>query len=234
MTMKTVVNIRQECKQTQKRLEPVQMSKGDRSSLHKAVTKGDIVAVHAFLVAEPDLSAVDLDGNTPLHLAIKKDQADIALLLISAGANVDALDGWGRAPLHSCPPTDSTYDRIGSNGKVVIFRALIAAGAHVSVPIPCCETSSSNYSVQNDEDMFGLTPLHIASVFGDEEAIKILLDNGADIDAKDFSGSTPLALAGGSTATILLLHEGAKNGVARLCLKWNLTKRTLNSNPLFT
>jgi hypothetical protein len=41
----------------------------------------------------------------------------------------------------------------------------------------------------------GEAPLHRAAVFGDAEAIKLLLDAGAKLDAKDAHGDTPLSWA---------------------------------------
>jgi len=43
--------------------------------------------------------------------------------------------------------------------------------------------------------LFRETPLHRAAAFGDEEAIQMLLDAGAVIDAKDMNGETPLSWA---------------------------------------
>jgi hypothetical protein len=41
----------------------------------------------------------------------------------------------------------------------------------------------------------GETPLHRAAAFADEEAIQLLLDAGAKIDAKDINGDSPLSWA---------------------------------------
>ena len=41
----------------------------------------------------------------------------------------------------------------------------------------------------------GETPLHRAAAFGDEECIRLLLDAGAVIDAKDINGDSPLSWA---------------------------------------
>lgn len=41
----------------------------------------------------------------------------------------------------------------------------------------------------------GETPLHRAAAFGDAEAIQLLLDAGAVIEAKDAFGDTPLSWA---------------------------------------
>jgi hypothetical protein len=39
----------------------------------------------------------------------------------------------------------------------------------------------------------GETPLHRAAAFGDEEAVQLLLDGGAKLDALDMNGESPLS-----------------------------------------
>ena len=58
----------------------------------------------------------------------------------------------------------------------------------------------------------GDTPLHIAALWGDRHAARILLEAGADIDAKGDAGCTPLyfAVMGGHVEVAeLLLQRGA-------------------------
>ena len=58
----------------------------------------------------------------------------------------------------------------------------------------------TNPSVETDAFMRDIrtraeTPLHRAAAFGTEEAIQILLDAGACVDAKDMNGDSPLTWA---------------------------------------
>ena len=46
-----------------------------------------------------DPSRTDLDGRTALHIAAEEGHADIAKLLLSYGAPVNAADRWGSTPL---------------------------------------------------------------------------------------------------------------------------------------
>ena len=41
-------------------------------------------------------------------------------------------------------------------------------------------------------DREGMTPLHVAAIWGRTGIIRCLVEMGADIDAKDFKGNTPL------------------------------------------
>lgn len=72
--------------------------------------------------------------------------------------------------------------------------------------------------------MYGRTALHGASVeAGSEEAVELLLDYGADVDAKDKYGNTPLhdaAKYGNISICKLLLGYGADIDAAN---KWGQT-----------
>ena len=63
-----------------------------------------------------------------------------------------------------------------------------------------------------DEDEDGETPLHLVAEEGYEEIAKLLIDNGADINAKDREWDTPLHLAaekGNTELARLLIDKGA-------------------------
>ena len=72
------------------------------------------------------------------------------------------------------------------------MKVLLAHGANVN-----CATkhSAETGGFMRDCRTKGETPLHRAAAFGDEEAIQVLLDAGAVVDAKDMNGETPLSWA---------------------------------------
>lgn len=43
---------------------------------------------------------MDVDGATPLHLAMETLRADVSNALLSSGANVNAIDNFGITPLY--------------------------------------------------------------------------------------------------------------------------------------
>jgi len=62
------------------------------------------------------------------------------------------------------------------------------------------------------QDCYGQTPLSLAARWGREEVVRLLLDYGADIEARDSQGQTPLSSAAGwgrETVVRLLLDCGA-------------------------
>ena len=91
-----------------------------------------------------------------------------AQLLIEHGADVNALDGNRKTPLHLA----------SSRGRTRTYAALIEHGADV-----------------NAQDQDHSTPLHLASFSGRPETVQLLIEHGADVNAQDGNHSTPLHLA---------------------------------------
>ena len=89
-------------------------------------------------------------------------------LLISHGADVNALDMTDSTPLHMA----------SFSWTPEVVRILIENGASVNV--------------QNETH---LTPLHRASFLGNPENVRLLIEHGADVTALDWSHKTPLHLA---------------------------------------
>jgi ankyrin repeat protein len=119
--------------------------------------------------------------------------------LIERGADVNRpQDDTGETPLHA---TLCTTNRLRRN---VVMRVLLAHGAN-----PNCATKPNMETggFMRDCRTKGETPLHRAAAFGDEEAIQLLLDAGAKIDAKDMNGDTPLSWASWYTRPIPILRK---------------------------
>ena len=106
---------------------------------------------------------------TALHLACSNGCLAIVNTLIDSGANVEAITPHGATPL---------YEAVHCNSEPLV-EALIKGGANVKER--CLMTPS--------------TILHIASSLGFFKLVQLFLDNGADIDARDRQGQTPLYCA---------------------------------------
>ncbi len=64
--------------------------------LREAIREGDIEAVKRHLAAGMDVNAKDDNGWNPLHLAVENGHKEIAELLISKSADVNAKDKYFR------------------------------------------------------------------------------------------------------------------------------------------
>jgi ankyrin repeat protein len=58
----------------------------------------------------------------------------------------------------------------------------------------------------NGRDQFSQTPLHIAAFDGNLEKVKLLLENGAEIDATDKNQWSPLHCASNSGNIMSIFH----------------------------
>jgi ankyrin repeat protein len=146
---------------------------------------GDVSAIRFLLANGESLSWLGDDlglGNACFH-----GHWRLCEFLIEHGADVNRPHPeTGETPLHSAL---SKTDRLAYN---LVLKVLLAHGAN-----PNCATKPSveTGAFMRDCRTKGETPLHRAAAFADEEAIRLLLDAGAVIDAKDMNGDSPLSWA---------------------------------------
>jgi uncharacterized protein len=152
--------------------------------LNEAVSDNSIAVIRELIAQKADSNRDDIQGYRPLHNAVLHDQTEIVRILIEAGADPNAATGRNRAP---CGPPVQDYltplALAAEQGSAKSAAELLKHGAKVDV---------LNQDAQ--------TPLHYASrsyvppskVVG---AVKELLAAGANVNAKDSSGATPLDLA---------------------------------------
>ena len=158
------------------------------SPVADAAMRGDVEQVQSLLRTGADVNAAQGDGMTALHWAAETGNAELAEMLLYAGAHVGAVTRLG----------DYTSLHIASRaGRTDVARVLLAAGASVNAV-----TSTG-----------AVTPLHFAAAAGDRTTVSLLLEAGAELDAVETSrGQTPLmfAAAGGRTDVVVsLLAAGA-------------------------
>lgn len=177
--------------------------------LHVAARAGYLEMSRALLSCGADATSISDDGGTALHSAAHIyipddvaayviDQAEVFRTLLDAGAGVDSRDDYGWTPLHRLCSIPLCF--IGS------LEVLLHEGADVNA-------SGSN----------GETPLHVACARLNVNAVKILLDFGADLTAVDDNGITLAEALGTSISpdseddgdTLARKHERVRDMLAR-------------------
>jgi len=187
--------------------------------IHEAARVGDVEQIKFLFKDTPDLvNATDQKGLTPLHVAAANRQLGAAQVLVALRSKLDAKSSTGQTPLHVAV----------RNGDARIVSLLLTNRAPV-----------------NARDNFGNTPLLLALQSSDAEALDaagglgsktmtssgvamgslkvqqlqlatLLVQNRADVNARNRAGATPLAQAvrlGNEPVVDLLLTSGADPNV---------------------
>jgi len=185
--------------------DPKLQDNNGRCSLHYAVIKGDDRVVQLILDQDVDINLKDNHGLTALHVACSLANHECVALLISRGADVNLIDNDGNTPLHLV--SLSNLPRfIHAN---IVAKMLIDNGADLE--------SRNNLQMtvlhlaRNDgpiveayrrlkldfdcRDYMNRTPLMISCLNDNSSFCEILLENGANIRARDKFNRIPLHYA---------------------------------------
>ena len=156
-------------------------------SVAAATKRGDLEKLRSLLAQGADVDSALGDGMTGLHWAARGGNADIAELLITSGANLEATTRIGaNTPLHVAAKA----------GRGHVVATLVEAGSDA-----------------NAITTTGAAPLHFAAASGSVAAVVALLQHDAVADPREPRwGQTPLmfaAAAGRTEIVAVLLESGA-------------------------
>jgi ankyrin repeat protein len=160
-------------------------SSEDATRLKWCAYHGDVSAIR-FLVAR-GVPLASLGDNLDLNGAAFHGHWQLVQYLVEQGAEVDRpLPDTGETPLHAA----LSFANRPQYDKVV--EVLLAAGARTDV---ATHPGVATGSFMRDARTKGETPLHRAAAFASERTIERLLEAGAEKDARDAHGDSPLSWA---------------------------------------
>ncbi|KAK1169081.1 ankyrin repeat domain-containing protein 26-like isoform X2 [Acipenser oxyrinchus oxyrinchus] len=193
-----------------------ELKEKDLGKLHKAASTGDLSKLKQ-LAKKHDLSQLDKDNRTPLHLACAHGHVDVVHFLTESKAKLNLCDNDNRSPLmkavqcqqERCVVTllehDADPNLVDINGNTALhLAALIPA---ISMAIQLLD-HDARINATNKE---GCTPLILAATENHQEMVEFLLKEGADVDAKDKSKRTSL----------MIVANNGQISLVRLLLRYN-------------
>ncbi len=212
------------------------------TALYLAARGADAASARELLAAGANPNTALPDGETVLMTAAKVGDAQIVRALLTGGNDEPVTPHpesatWSdsgaavreEGPVRRADPNakEGWYGQTAlmwaaAAGNVDVIQLLIEAGANVNERSRLTDLPETNYPDQGDfvsppVPKGRLTALHFAAREGSAEAATTLIANGAELDAVDADGTTPLVLAalnGHLDLAALLLEAGADPNVA--------------------
>jgi uncharacterized protein len=193
---------------------------GGLTALLYAVRGGCYACVEALSGAGANVNVPTPEGVTPLMVALDNDHNEVAKLLLDRGANAGLWDWWGRTALYIAidrreaviAPLRTGIATIGNRpaplpahapghppvSNMEMIQALLAAGVDLNPQLNMHRPSRGGNSGRFVEEFYntGCTPLMRATIAGDVELVRILVDKGADPNIGAM-GVTPFLIAAG-------------------------------------
>ena len=188
------------------------LSQGHYTPLLFAARSNDVKSAALLVAAGAKMEAGDIDGNTPLVVASQMSSLDVAKFLVENGANINASGGgftalhwaagWWELGFSSLVKTkDSDWSftaGLRGDAKYQFARYLVDHGADVNAKLSKYPRLGGH---DNDDgiglSLVGATPLLLAANGADLKIMHLLLEHGADPNAKLRNGTTMLMLAVG-------------------------------------
>eukprot|EP00656_Telonema_subtile_P020903 TRINITY_DN2195_c0_g1_i33.p1 TRINITY_DN2195_c0_g1~~TRINITY_DN2195_c0_g1_i33.p1 ORF type:complete len:729 (+),score=313.91 TRINITY_DN2195_c0_g1_i33:75-2261(+) len=159
-----------------------------KTLLMSAAASGQLAAVTAILAAGAEVDMADNNGKTALGYAARRARCEVVKLLVQSGASVDLAD-------HLAERTPLMHAVVA--GSVDCIIALTDAGANV-----------------NSDDSQGVSALMLAAMGGQLEAVRLLLQLGANESHLAKDGRTVLMFGVRHTEIIQILIDAGVDVLA--------------------
>jgi ankyrin repeat protein len=180
------------------------MARGGLGALHFAAREGDIETGRVMLDAGVDVNSKDADSTTPLVVGILNKHYAFAKFLLDRGADPNLADARGRAALYATLDLrNEDYSALPSRKEddpypsLDLIRVLLEKGANPNAQLTKNLPGRSGMDSGDTTLDQGATPLMRAARAGDHQAIRLLLQHGADPKLTTKDGNTAFLFASG-------------------------------------
>jgi ankyrin repeat protein len=173
--------------------------------LFNAIRQNDAAAVAALLDDDPALLGATSHDITPILFAVYYGHPELAQLFVERGAELSSAE---LAALGDRRCLDGDLDAYSKDGFPLLGLAIFFR--HPDLAREMIERGADIHA--RAKNPAGVMPVHSAASVRDIETMRLLLDRGADVNARQQLGFTPLHAAAGNGDTAmadLLLSRGA-------------------------
>ena len=156
-------------------------------SIWEAAATGDLDAIEAHIDAGTDLDSLSENGETPLHYAVRNNQAEMVLILLDAGVETDIENSL----------EETALDIAIAGRKDDIIDFLLDAGAGLDTPVESIHSLTwlgdllgvklHIYAGTNidQEDEYGNFPLLLAAELGHVDIENLLIEHEVELETED-------------------------------------------------
>ncbi|CAD7696842.1 unnamed protein product [Ostreobium quekettii] len=207
-----------------KGVDPDVTTARDSTPLMLAAFRGHLEIVEALIDAGADVNSTDIDELTSLHWASQRNHTMVVRVLLESGADLNKQGSKMSTPLFFAAQSDATstlaflLQRDGIEVELMNFQGwtplIVASDMGHEGSVGLLLEAGANTTARSQAMA---TALHRAVLtLNGTRVINLLVENGAEIDAQDNMGDTPLeyaSWAGNTPAVQALMVAGANASI---------------------
>ncbi|KAL4970640.1 ankyrin repeat-containing domain protein [Aspergillus stella-maris] len=182
-----------------------------RSPLYWAAKGGCLAVLKLLLERGANIESRDREGRTPLQTAVIAGHEEVVQVLAQNGANIESRDhaDWGYTPLQAAVDAghEAVVQVLAQQGATLEARDEYGSTA-LSIAVQgnrmCTGLLLKLGADVNSRDLWEQGPLFHAQT---SEDVDLLLDNGAELEATNNKGHTPLAYAVSQGRDLMMINR---------------------------